>query len=107
MFDITTETTLSLANACALLPRGRNGSRPHLSTLIRWITSGVRTSDGARVCLEAVRLGSKWVTSREALVRFVEKLTPALTQPEERARTPRSPASRERASKRAERMLDK
>jgi hypothetical protein len=107
MFDITTESTLSLADACTLLPRGRNKSRPHLSTLVRWITSGVRTVGGEVIRLEAVRLGSKWVTSREALARFVSRLTPALDQGPAEGTKPRSPAARDRASRRAERALAK
>ena len=104
MFDITTEATLSLAGACALLPRGRNGSRPHLSTLVRWITSGVRVSDGARIRLEAVRLGSKWITSREALARFSQRLTPDV---DEATKAPRSRVARERASARAAKELER
>ena len=42
MLDITTEDTLTLTDACKVLPRGRNGARPQLSTLLRWVLEGVR-----------------------------------------------------------------
>ena len=61
------ETTLGLAEAARSLPAGRKGRRPHLSTLLRWILEGVRGPRGERVRLEGLRLGSRWITSKEAL----------------------------------------
>jgi hypothetical protein len=104
MLDITSESTLTLTAACRLLPPGRNGARPQLSTLLRWILRGCRTADGQFVRLEACRLGSKWITSREALQRFVERLTPPLDRAP--GPVPRSPAQRQRASERAGKQLD-
>jgi hypothetical protein len=54
--------------------------------------------------LEAVRLGGRWMTSREALQRFSDRLTPRLGGDDHTA--PRSPASRRRASERAAAELD-
>jgi hypothetical protein len=102
--DLTTEATVSLSQAARLLPPGR-GERPvTLSCLLRWILRGARSPSGERVRLEAVRLGGRWLTSREALQRFAEALTPRLadTQP-----PPRAPAARQRASERAARQLEK
>ena len=104
MLDITTEDTLTLTDACKVLPRGRNGARPQLSTLLRWVLEGVRGLDGRLVRLEAARLGHKWVTSRQALQRFTAALTSGL----ENARTsplPRTARQRRRASQRAAREL--
>ena len=70
------ETVLSLGEAAALLPAGRKGERCHLSTLLRWIQRGARGPTGERVYLEGVRLGGRWLTSREAIGRFVAALTP-------------------------------
>ena len=42
----------------------------NVATIIRWIERG---SDG--VILEAAKVGSRWMTSREALERFSEKLS--------------------------------
>ena len=68
------ESLISLSEALDLLPPARRNKRPHLSRLLRWILDGV---NGVR--LEAIRLGGRWVTSREALQRFCERLTPNLT----------------------------
>ncbi len=73
--DVTADDVLSLTEACRLLPRGRNGSRPHLTTLLRWIREGIKVQDGKRVRLSAVRFGGKWVTSRTALQDFAAALT--------------------------------
>lgn len=58
--DVQTETILTLAQAAQHIP-----SRPHISTLHRWRTRGVR---GIR--LETILLGGKRATSIEALNRF-------------------------------------
>jgi hypothetical protein len=77
--DILGETVMFLGDVPLHLPTavgrpagndGRGGRiRVHLSTVIRWVRRGCR---GVR--LEAVRVGGRWVTSREALDRFVERL---------------------------------
>jgi hypothetical protein len=103
--DITSDDTLTLAEACALLPRGRNGSKPHLSTILRWILHGAPAPGGRRVRLSAVRCGAKWITSRTALREFVKALTPRLESD-----TPpptHSPAARRRSSKRTACELEK
>jgi hypothetical protein len=101
------ETTLGLVEAAQFLPRGRNSSRPHLSTLLRWILTGAKSPTGEVVRLEAVRLGSKWITSREALARFAERLTPSLADIAAEQRAPRSPSARQRASQRAAKELER
>jgi hypothetical protein len=104
--DLTTETLIPLAVAAKLVPPGRNGKRTHISTLLRWILRGAKSPSGQLVRLEAARLGSRWVTSRAALQRFAEKLTPVLndaTAP----RQIRGPGQRQRASERAARELAK
>jgi hypothetical protein len=96
--DVTGDDTLTLAEACHVLPRGRNGSKPHLSTLIRWILHGSPGPAGRRVKLSAVRIGAKWVTSRAAIREFVKALTP---RPNGDVRRPRTPMQRRRASEAA------
>ncbi len=66
--DLTQEILLSLTDAAKALPP-IDGRRPHTSTLWRWCRKGVR---GIR--LEHVRLGNRVCTSREALVRFSQRL---------------------------------
>jgi len=48
----------------------------HISTLVRWVTKGI-----GGVKLEAEKCGGRWVTSREALQRFVARLTPCVVAP--------------------------
>lgn len=105
MLDISSESPISLTQAARLLPPGRRGRPASLSCVLRWVLSGATGPSGERVRLEAVRLGGRWVTSREALQRFAERLTPRFAA-EAEAPTPRSPAQRRRASERAAHDLD-
>ena len=76
MIDLKAEETVSLAEATKLVKPARNGKRTYLSTILRWITDGAKAPSGETVRLEALRLGCRWVTSREAIQRFAERLTP-------------------------------
>jgi hypothetical protein len=66
MIDVQSEAVLSLSEASRAVCPGRP---VHLSTLYRWIAPGVR---GQR--LEAVRVGGRTLTSKEALTRFLSRL---------------------------------
>jgi hypothetical protein len=103
---LTIESPIPLKDACRLVPPARRGLRCHLSTLVRWITVGCRGPSGERVKLEALRIGGRWVTSREALQRLAERLTPHLG-----GDTPASPhrtaGQQRRANERAGRKLEK
>jgi hypothetical protein len=105
MIDLATEQTFPLPEAARYLPKGRRGRPVHFTTLLRWVLDGVVSPAGDRVRLEALRLGSKWITSREALQRFVEAQTPAV----DGAETPalRTPTRRQKASDRAARELER
>ena len=104
MFDISSESTLSLTQAARLLPPGRRGRPASLSCVLRWVLDGARDPSGERVRLEAARLGGRWVTSLEALRRFSERLTPSVGGDDPAA--PRSPTKRRRASEQAAAELD-
>jgi hypothetical protein len=104
VIDLSKETPLPLKTLCSLVPPGRNGRKTHISTVMRWILHGVKSPTGEIVRLEALRLGARWVSSREALQRFSERLTPHLENaPAER---PLTLAQRERAAERAGRKLE-
>jgi hypothetical protein len=105
MIDLTAESTLSLEAAARLVPPSRGAKRTHLSTMLRWVLTGARGPAGERIKLDAVRLGGKWITSREALQRFTERLTPRLDG--DPSPLPRSPGQRARASERAANQLEK
>jgi hypothetical protein len=108
VIDLTAEAPLPLAAAAKLVPPARGGKKTHLSTLLRWITRGAKGPRGEVVRLEAIRLGGRWMTTRTALQRFAEALTPhpgseaALPSP-----TPRMAGQRQRAAEQAARDLDR
>jgi excisionase family DNA binding protein len=82
---------IGLAAAARLLGKiGRGDAAVHPATLTRWIHQGR---------LRAVRVGSKWATTREWVEEFVAAGTaavlPAVPTPE------RSPADRDRAAEAA------
>lgn len=77
--------------------------RVNPATVFRWVTKGVRGPAG-RVYLEAVRIGSRWVTSDAAFARFVAATTPSRA-PVPPAPPP-SPSARHAAGEAAGRQLD-
>ena len=83
---------LSLREAADRLP-----GRPHVSTLHRWRTRGVR---GARLITE--RVGGRRVVAASELARFIAAVTAAAEGEPEPVRTPRQ---RQRAIEAAEREL--
>lgn len=78
---IAEEKTIGLKEAAALLPPGRGGRPITPSCLSRWIVTGFKTRSGQVVRLEAVRVGSRWATSAEALQRFLEAMTAGALAP--------------------------
>jgi hypothetical protein len=77
----------------------------HVSAIHRWAFQGLpRPGDGRRVRLEAVKIGSRWVTTWKALQEFIRETSP------ERNDTPipmpRSPNRRRIASERAAKRLE-
>ena len=88
MINLQNEIVLSLTEAARHLPRRRAGKRPHVATLYRWISRGLRG-----VKLEAIRVGGTLCTSQEALQRFCERLSAADSEPSQR-----TTAQRERAT---------
>jgi hypothetical protein len=99
---ILDEHRISLHETTRLL--GTDGRPTHLSTALRAITRGVKSTTGARVRLEALRVGGRWVTSREAVERFIMKLTGAALG-ESEAPVIQSSAQREHELARVDREL--
>lgn len=98
--DVTSPDTFPLAQARMMLPAGRRGARPAMSTLVRWIEVGMPGPGGEIVRLAAVRFGDRWLTSKAALQDFAERLTP-----KPRAQT-RTPSQRQLAAESATRELE-
>ena len=93
--DISQETLISLAQAPKSLP-----GRPHISTLSRWHTRGIRG-----ICLETLVIGGKRYTSQQALQRFAEATT-AAANADLVSNSPSSSKARARSVAAAEAELD-
>src|SRR5262245_66461341 len=57
------------------VPPSRSGRRLHRAAVWRWVSKGLPGPNEIRVRLEAVRIGRRWITSREAVARFVARIT--------------------------------
>jgi hypothetical protein len=103
--NLLTEKLIGLYEAARRLPPARKGRPVHFSCILRWIKDGIPDPDGERVRLEGVRVGSRWLTSEEALARWAERLTPRLDA--EPAPAPRTANQRRRAAERAAQELQR
>ena len=103
MIDLTAEEPISLNQAARLLPPGRGGRPVSFNCILRWVLDGARAPHGGIVRLEACRMGARWLTSRQALQRFAERLTPL--PGEDREKPPRTSKQRRSASEHAESKL--
>lgn len=104
MSDILNENIVSIHEVAAMFPGRRRGKPLNFSTVWRWILKGIRRGDGQVIRLEACRLGARWVTSREAILRFSARLTPPTDAEAEPLRTP---TARKKANDAAKRKLEK
>ena len=100
MIDFTNEHVVSLNDAAQMLPRRREGKKPHPATLYRWTVRGVKG-----VILETIQVGGTRCTSVEALQRFFEQLS-VLPQGLAPLKPPMTEARR-RELERVDRELDK
>ena len=95
MIDLNAEEPLTLREAARLPFLKRNGRAPHFSQLYRWAKHGLRG-----IKLETATLPAGMVTTREAVLRFIQRLTNPLANPETR-----TPTQRQRAIERVDREL--
>jgi hypothetical protein len=100
------EELISLAAAAAMIP-AHHGARTASSTVFRWLTRGVKVPGGGILRLEGLRLAGRWLTTREAVQRFLlaqhEAHGPHATSP--MPDLPRTLAQRQRAAQRADAQL--
>jgi Protein of unknown function (DUF1580) len=109
--SLLTETLLSFSQASRRLPSLRRNRPVAPATIWRWVSQGVRLPDGSRLKLEAVRVGGHWITSLEALTRFVQQQTDAQYKqvPSDQEAKPlsiRTPSQRQRAAQQADDELE-
>jgi hypothetical protein len=69
---------LSLAQAAQRFPSSRLGRPVSPATIWRWCREGVKVPGFGIVRLECVRISGRWITSVEAISRFVARQTPPL-----------------------------
>jgi hypothetical protein len=94
-----------LSQITRLFPPYRRNRPVTLSCVLRWVLEGVRGPGGGRVRLEAARLAGRWVSTQQAVQRFLAAQNP---DPDTRpAEAPRSLSARRRASDRAGEELDR
>jgi hypothetical protein len=93
-----------LSQAAKLLPPHRKGRPVTLGCVVRWILDGVRGPGGERVRLEGARVAGKWMTTPQAIARFIANQN---VNPADRPQLPRTPTARRRASDRAADQLQK
>jgi hypothetical protein len=101
LVEIQSGGGLSLSAAGRLFPGHRGTGTVDPSTVFRWVTRGAKATDGRLAKLEAVRVGGRWLTSRGAVARFVASLTSGDTTGGNPQLSPRSPATRRKASEKA------
>jgi hypothetical protein len=102
------ETLCSLRDAAGRFPPARFNRRPSPGAVWRWVRDGIRLSDGRVVRLEAIRVCGRWLTSDEALTRFVTaQQTCDHANSQSPGKNSRSLESRQRASDRAAAELDR
>ena len=75
MIDVETENLMSLAEATRHRAFVRDGKPLHVATVYRLITRGLIGTTGERVILESFKGPCGRRTSREAIVRFVARLS--------------------------------
>jgi len=77
MIDLQSEQIIPLSQSCREpgLRNARTGKPCHIAQAYRYTQIGARAVDGSRVRLETVKLPSGLCTSREAIERFVARLT--------------------------------
>jgi Protein of unknown function (DUF1580) len=96
---LAAETIIGLAAAARRFPAYRGGGTINSTTVWRWIVEGVRLRDGSRLKLEGFRCGGRYLTSEEALARFLDRQNPDREVAD--APPPRTPGQRRRAAERA------
>ena len=103
-YGLLAETLISFAQAARLIPPSRRGRPVSPSCVWRWHRSGVKLPDGRVVRLEALKLINRFLTSVQAVHRFIRAQQPEAGPapgPREPARMTRTPGRRQRDSEHA------
>jgi hypothetical protein len=93
------EELIPLGVAANYFPGARGADRVNPATVFRWCVRGTRTADGRLVKLESLRVGCRLLTSRQAVIRYVERLS--MSPPRPHQSPGRSPTETTRSSEAA------
>ena len=102
MESVLSESVLTLAEAASLIPSGY-GRHVARQTILRYVKNGARRPGGERVVLDAQWIAGRYLTSREAVTRFLS----ALSQSPTAAKPIRTPSQRKREAARNAAALEK
>ena len=104
--NLFSEGMIPLSRAAGLVPSIRRMGGVSPSCIWRWIRHGIELPDGRIICLEAQRFCGRWVTSKQAIERFVAQQQPTSSGAETRLPDPPpTPAARRRHATLAEQEL--
>lgn len=98
------EQLISIAEASRKFPNHRGVGTIRTTTIWRWINRGIRLPDGSILKLEALRVAGRWLTSTEAVTRFIERQNPSLVTSEPAKPSPKKPKRSSRAEAAAKRL---
>jgi hypothetical protein len=99
--EIAAGSGLSLAGAAKLFPSYRAGRPVNPTCIWRWARAGVRLSDGRTVRLEVSKVAGRWLTSTQAVERFIAAQQAPHASDAGAPAAPRTPRARQRAAERA------
>jgi hypothetical protein len=74
MLNPLTEELISLKEATQIFPRRRQGKKPSIACMYRYSTRGWRG-----IVLETIQAGGTRATSKEAVARFLRRMTAAVS----------------------------
>ena len=104
--DLLSEGMIPLSQAARLIPSIRRLGHVSPSCVWRWVRHGIELPDGRIIRLEAQLFCGRWVTSKQAIERFIAQQQPAPSGAETRLPDlPRSPAAQRRQAALAEQEL--
>jgi hypothetical protein len=102
--EIVAGEALSMGEAGRIIPALRGQKRTDPATIWRWVNRGHKLPDGSILKLEAAKMAGRWLTSKSALARFMERITAASTPQSENTTPPvqtRTATARQKSSERA------
>jgi hypothetical protein len=105
--DLKVEQGIPAGEVTKIIPSFREGKTTHVSRVLRMILVGTRVPDGSRVRLEALKIGSQWVTTARCIREYGERLAAAQIAAHGDEAASRSTTSRRREITQATSVLNR